>query len=555
MQFRVGINLGDVIPDGERIYGDGVNIAARLERLAEAGGICISGTVYDQVATKLALRYEFLGERRVKNITNPVRVYRVHTESGPPGRRLRHRNRLGAEPWSRVAFALVGLLILGGGVVSWQVFLYPSLPMAVAPAQNTSALVLPNRPSIAVLPFVNMSGEPGQEYFSDGMTEDLITDLARLAGLFVIARNSVFTYKGKAVKPDQVGQELKVQYILEGSVRKANNRVRITAQLIDAATGYHLWAERYDRDLQDIFAVQDEIAWRITRALAVRLTREEKEQMEQKCTTNVEAWEYFMRGAELYRQYTKEANAQARELFEKAISLDPQFARAYANLAGTHRADWTYEWSPDLPASQQRALELAQKSVDLDPSLPYGHQQLAYLYVYKREHDRAIAEAQEAVRLGGSSYADGYAVLAQTLIYGGQPDQAIELMERAISLDPKPAYYRYHIGQAYYVMGQYEKYNNGQYEKALGYYRRAEEYLNEAKAMSPKHRPSRGHLVAVYIESGQGEKARAEWDSFPAMDRLIDLEKRRQLAPYRDEALTQRFVAALRRVGLEGKTQ
>ena len=277
------------------------------------------------------------------------------------------------------------------------------------------------------------------------MNEDLITDLSRLAGLFVIARNSVFTYKGKAVKPDQVGQELRVQYILEGSVRKANNRVRITAQLIDAATGYHLWAERYDRDLQDIFAVQDEIAWRITRALAVRLTREEKEQMAQKYTSSVEAWEYFMRGAELSQQYTREANTQARELFEKAISLDPQFARAYANLAGTHRADWTYEWSPDLAASQQRALDLAQKSVDLDPSLPYGHQQLAYLYVYKREHDRAIAEAREAVRLGGSSYADGYAVLAQTLIYSGQPDQAIELMERAISLDSKPPYYRYHL--------------------------------------------------------------------------------------------------------------
>ena len=344
-----------------------------------------------------------------------------------------------------------------------------------------------------------------------------------------------------------------MQYILEGSVRKANDRVRITAQLIDATTGYHLWAERYDRDLQDIFAVQDEIAWRITRALAVRLTPEEKEHMERKYTNSVEAWEYFMRGAELYRHYTKEANAQARELFEKAISLDPQFARAYANLAGTHRQDWTFEWSQDLDASQQRALDLATKSVDLDPSLPYGHQQLAYLFVYKREHDRAIAEAREAVRLGGSSYADGYAVLAQTLIYSGQPEQAIELMEKAISLDPKPAYYRYHIGQAYFVMGQNEKYGKGQYEKALDYYRRAEEYLKEAIAMSPKHRPSRTHLVAVYIESGQNEKAWEEWDNFPGMDRLIDLEKRRQVAPYRDQALTQRFVAALRKAGPERK--
>jgi TolB-like protein len=275
MQFRLGINLGDVITEGEQIYGDGINIAARLESLAEAGGICISGTVYDQIATKLALGYEFLGQRTVKNITRPVRVYRVQTEAGLPGLRRRWQNKFGTVPGARIAVVLMGLLLLGSGIAIWRLSLRPALPVALTPGHRTAAPVLPDRPSIAVLPFVNMSGDAAQEYFSDGMTEDLITDLARLRGPFVIARNSVFTYKGKAVKPDQVSQELRVQYILEGSVRKANDRIRITAQLVDAATGYHIWAERYDRDVQDIFAVQEEIAARITKALAVRLTAEE----------------------------------------------------------------------------------------------------------------------------------------------------------------------------------------------------------------------------------------------------------------------------------------
>ena len=268
MQFRLGINLGDVITEGAQIYGDGINIAARLESLAEAGGICISGTVYDQIATKLALGYEFLGQRTVKNITHPVRVYRVQTAAGRPGLRRRWQNTLGTMPGARLAFVLMGLLLLGGGIAIWRLSLRPSAP--VAPGQRTAVPGLPDKPSIAVLPFVNMSGDAAQEYFSDGMTEDLITDLARLRGLFVIARNSVFTYKGKAVKTDQVGQELRVRYILEGSVRKVNDRMRVTAQLVEAATGYHLWAERYDRDVHDIFAVQEEIAARITKALAVQ---------------------------------------------------------------------------------------------------------------------------------------------------------------------------------------------------------------------------------------------------------------------------------------------
>jgi adenylate cyclase len=549
MQFRLGINLGDVIPDGERIYGDGVNIAARLQGLAEAGGICLSGTVYDQVATKLPLTYKFLGQQTVKNIARPVRAYRVQAASGPSDLKGRLQNRLGARPRPRMALAVVGLLIiLGGGVVGWRLFLHPSWPTAGAPAQQTAALALPDRPSIAVLPFVNRSDDPGQEYFSDGMTEDLITDLARLTGLFVIARNSVFTYKGKAVKPDQVSRELGVRYMLEGSVRKANDRVRITVQLVDATTGYHLWAARYDRDLQDIFAVQEDIARRITRALAVRLTPEEAEHMGQPYTDSVEAWEHFMRGAELYRHFTKKDNAQARELFEKAISLDPEFARAYATLAATHRQDWSFAWTQDPPASEALAYRLAQHAVDLSrrelepkPSLPYALQQWAYVLLYRRRHHEASAAAEEAVQRN-FNYADGYAVWAQVLIYRGQPLYAIDRMEIAKRLNPKyPAYYDYHVGQAYYVEGFL---NPGQGQ----HYETAETHLREALRKNENFRPARSYLVAVLSELGRQDEAVHEMaiqrdmgrpQAFQGLQRFQEYVQ--QVAPYEDATITTRL--------------
>jgi adenylate cyclase len=536
MEFRIGVNLGDVIVDGERIYGDGINIAARLESLAEGGGICIAGSVYEQIKTKLALGYDDMGAQAVKNIAEPVRVYRVRTEPGvadPPASQGKPSVAISRRRGALVAVALLALL--GGGVIVWQLVSDPLSPSRVIPALQAPALSLPDKPSIAVLPFVNISGDPEQEHFSDGMTEDLITDLSRLGGLFVIARNSVYTYKGKAVKPDQVSQELRVRYVLEGSVRKANDRVRITAQLIDAMTGYHMWAQRYDRDLKDIFAVQEEIARRITKELALRLTQEEREHMGLKYTNSVEAWEYFMRGAELYRQYTKESNAQARELFEKAISLDPQFARAYANLAATHRQDWNGRWSQDPQASERQAFDLAQRSVALDPSLPYGHHQLAYLYLYREDHDQAIAEAEQAVKLDPND-ADSYAALAVILAYAGRPQEAIPLMEKAKSLNPKaPVYYFFHLGLAYYVMKQYDK---------------AEENLLEALRITPNYRPARGYLVAVYSETGRKTEAKklAELTTVTKLlksgNQQLAEEHIRRITPYTDLTIRNRLQAA-----------
>src|SRR2546426_1911230 len=328
MEFRIGINLGDVMVEGEQIYGDGVNVAARLQGLADAGGISISGTSYDQVENKLALTYEYLGEQAVKNIAKPVRMYRVLIESELAAaasksvlRQAQHerseKRRVGTAHLARAALVVVGLLI-GGGIVT---FLYPSLPTLitrhsslVTQEAQPPLLPLPDKPSIVVLPFVNMSGDPKQEYFSDGLTEDLTTELSKLSGLFVIARNSAFTYKGKAVKVQEVSKELGVRYALEGSVRKADSQVRITAQLIDATTGGHVWSERYDRPLHDLFALQDEIVQQIVTTLQLQLTLAEQGVLTHKGTDNLEAYDAYLRGVEAYLRRTQEANAQARQL-------------------------------------------------------------------------------------------------------------------------------------------------------------------------------------------------------------------------------------------------
>ena len=346
IELRIGINFGELILDGGDFCGDAVNIAARLEALAEPGGICVSGRVQEDARSKLDIVFENAGEQQLKNIARPVRVYRIRTDSGVPAPPVIQRKpRAGRSRlrWGLVAVAL--LVLLGGGVSVWQLVSHPFSLSQLIRAVQAPALQSSDKRSIAVLPFVNMSSDPQQEYFSDGMTEDLITELSRLSGLFVIARNSVFTFKGRAVKPEQVSRELGVRYVIEGSVRKVDNRIRITAQLIDANTGYHMWAQYYDRDLQDVFAVQEEIARRITRAMAVQLTKEEEKHMGRPYTSSEVAWEYFMRGAELARRFTPKDNANARELFEKAIDLDPEFARAYASLAATHRQDFYGRWT------------------------------------------------------------------------------------------------------------------------------------------------------------------------------------------------------------------
>ena len=464
MRFRIGINLGDVIVEGERLYGDGVNIAARLESLAIPSGICISGTVYDHVKNKLALDYEDLGPKQVKNIVEPVRVYRIGCEEGKgPSTEGQGQGTKSEAQWAGrarrkgVLFAVIGLSLIAAtiGVVRyWSSPITNSQPPPLIPQAMPAALPLPDKPSIIVLPFVNMSNDPEQDYFSDGITEDIASDLSKISSLFVIARNSAFTYKGKAVKVQDISREMGVRYVLEGSVRKADNQVRITVQLIDATTGHHVWAERYDRPLKDVFALQDEIVQKIVTTLKLQLTLQEQGWIVHKHTDNLEAYDALLRGVESYLRLTKESFVQARQLFEKALALDPQYAEAYTWLGMSYWREWVVRWNMD-PQTLERALALAQQAVALDDSLPRAHSVLSYIYMQKQQYEQAIAEGERAIALDPNN-ADSYARLAEVLTMAGRPEEGQRSMGQAMRLNPYfPPWYLGTLGWAYSLTGRY----------------------------------------------------------------------------------------------------
>ena len=555
MEFRIGLNLGDVVVEGERIYGDGVNIAARLESLAEPNGICISGTVYDQVETKLPLTYEYLGEQTVKNIAKPVRVFRVSMNGAATalaeqlvlrqaqpeqetGMLTRNSSTYGRSSITRRAgMMMAGLALVASGMAAvW--YLSPSLrtthrsPLVT---EQKPPLSLPDQPSLVVLPFNNMSEDPTQDYFSDGITEDLTTALSQLSSLFVIARNSAFTYKGKAVNVQEVGRELGVQYVLEGSVRKANDQVRITAQLVDAATDSHLWAERYDRPLKDIFALQDEIVQKITTTLKLQLTLREQGYLVRKTTDNLEAYDYFLRGLESYNHATQEANAQARRMFEKALELDPQYAEAYAKLSWTRGQEWVYQWVQE-PEILEQALALAQKAVSLDASLPGAHTALCYAYLYERQHEQAMAAAERVIALAPSD-AEGFGRLGSVLNFAGRPEEAIGLLKKAMRLNPRYPYnYLSLLGMAYGLTGRYEE---------------AITTLKTGVSRNPDHLPLHLHLMVSYSELGREAEARAELAEILRISPNFSSEGVRRVMPFKDPADLERYLAALRKAGLK----
>jgi TolB-like protein/class 3 adenylate cyclase len=377
MQFRIGINLGDVIEEGDRIYGDGVNIAARLEGLAEPGGICISKTAFDHIETKLPYGYDFIGEQAVKNIPKPVGAYRVLMDP-----RVTIKGKLEEEtptPVRRtpIVVGVAAVLVLALAVGIWQ--FHMRRPSVEPASVEKMAYQLPDKPSIAVLPFNNLSGDPEQEYFSDGLTEEIISTLSRVPKLFVIARNSTFTYKGKPVKVQQVSEELGVRYVLEGSVRKSGEKIRITAQLIDAITGNHLWAERYDRNIDDIFVIQDEITKKIITAMQVKLTEGEEARVAAKGTNNLEAYLKYLQANELVNRLNIDSNALGKQLAEEAIALDPKYASAYYILSGAHVMDVWLGTSKSPKQSIGKAMKLSQKAIELDETFAVAHGLLGFL--------------------------------------------------------------------------------------------------------------------------------------------------------------------------------
>jgi adenylate cyclase len=492
MNFRIGVNLGDVVEEADRIYGDGVNIAARLEGLAEPGGICISRTAFDHVKNKLKIGYEYLGEHSVKNISEPVRVYRILLEPEAAGKVIGEKKPK-SRKWIWVASGAISLIILVIGIFAiWNYYFRPSFEPA---SVEKMAFPLPEKPSIAVLPFDNMSGDPQQDYFGDGLTEQLISALSKAPYLFVIARNSTFTYKGKPVKVQQVAEELGVRYVLEGSVRKHEDRVRITAQLIDALKGHHLWSESYDRELKDIFALQDEITMKVVTALRVKLTAGEQARMFGAGTKNLKAYLKRLEAIGPYFLFEKEANFQAKQLLEEAIALDPEFSDAYSMLGYSHFFDAVYGWSKSPQKSIKRAFELAQKALSLDDSLAQPYEMISKIYVLQKKYEKAIAEAQQAVELDpGSAWVIHN--LGWVLRCAGRPEEGIPLMKKSIRLNPTAHATMFDtLGRAYFLAGRYEE-ALAEYEKAVKF--------------KPDHRDAHIGLAATYAVLGQKEEARTE---------------------------------------------
>ncbi len=458
IHIRIGIHSGDIVQRDGDVFGDGVNLASRLQALAAPDTICISDVVYRDVAKKVALgTVVSLGRPKLKNIAERFQVYALLLEP-PKGfrqtlriQRLKLSRRVGTAHLARAALVVVGLLI-GGGIVT---LLYPSIiRIPQSSIRNQEALPLPDKPSIVVLPFVNLSEDPKQDYFSDGLTEVLTGDLSKISSLFVIARNSAFTYKGKAVKVQDVGREMGVHYVLEGGVLKAEGQVRITAQLIDATTGYHLWSERYDRPLKDIFALQDEVVQKIVTTLKLQLTLQEQGYIVRKHTDNLEAYDAFLRGMAAYSRLTQETNAQARQMFDKAVALDPQYAEAYTWLGWTYGLEWAVRWSAD-PQTLERALALAHQALALDDSLPLGHSLLSNVYMLNQQYDPAIAESERAIALDPNN-ADSYTDEARVLTRAGRPEEALRAVEQAMRLNPRhPPLYLFELGLAYRLTGRY----------------------------------------------------------------------------------------------------
>lgn len=459
IHVRIGIHSGDIVQRDGDVFGDGVNIASRLQTLAEPDTICISRVVYQEVEKKLSLgTVVSLGQPKLKNIAQRFQVYVLLPEQ-PAGFRQRlqvqrlrlRRGRIAR--LARAALIIMGFLI-GGGIVTVLVLWLAPFPVPQSVLHNQVALPLPDRPSIVVLPFVNMSGDPNQDYFSDGITEVLTSDLSRIASLFVIARNTAFTYKGKAVNVQDVGRELGVRYVLEGSVQRAGEQVRIVVQLIDTTTDAHLWSERFDRPLKDIFAVQDEVVQKIVTTLKLQLTLIEQGYIVRKYTDNLDAYDYVLRGIASFWRLTKEGNIQARQMVEKAVELDPQYAAAYAGLGWTYFYEWFFRWSPD-PQNLERAFELAQRAITLDDSLPLAHSLLSFVYQQKEQPEQALAEGKRAIALNPNS-ADGYVGLAAVLNNMGRPEEALPLIERAMRLNPRyPAHYLMVLGWTYRLTGRY----------------------------------------------------------------------------------------------------
>jgi len=504
LEFRMGINLGDIMSDDEDIYGDGVNIAARIEALAEPGGVLISSSVYEQIRSKPGFDCANQGDHDLKNIAEPVRVYRV--QSGVP----KSATPTSAPPTS-------------------------TTPTPASPTPSPASDPMDN-PSIAVLPFNNMSGDPEQEYFADGITEDLITDLSKFSGLLVIARNSVFTYKGKAVNVPEVCRELGVHWALEGSVRKAGNRVRINAQLIDGTSGGHIWAERYDRELDDIFAVQDEVTGEIISALQLKFTAAEERRLAKRGTTNTDAYDALLKARELIMDGTQASSTEARGVIQTALDADAGYATAMAGMAMTYVGQYVNQWGDDHRAAFDQAIHWAEKAIDVDPEDATAQLALGVVRIWQGRLDDARVAAERLIELQ-PGLMDGPRMLANIENFAGNPERAAEMGEEAMRRDPHSSDMSLHVlGQCYFAQKKFEM---------------AAELFRRRITRNPNTDSSYVFLAGSYGQLGRYDEAREQWAHVFEVKSDYSLYERARLWPFKKTDIVDLLYEGLQKAGID----
>jgi TolB-like protein/class 3 adenylate cyclase len=587
MEFRIGINLGDVIEEEGRIYGDGVNIAARLESLSDAGGVCISGKAYDEVKNKLQLGYKYLGEQAVKNVVEPIRAYQILLEPEAAGKVIGEKK---AKPkqWQRAAVALlIGAIVVISVIMIWKLYVpytpqpeitskekithpQPAKPetqpqtvnsrevpsegkkLSPPPAKPTTTVIpvkpvvevaslkkmafpLPDKPSIAVLPFANLSGDPGQDFLVDGITENIITALSSIPQLFVIARNSTYTYKGKSVKVQQVAEELGVRYVLEGSILRSGDRIRVTAQLIDALKGHHLWAERYDREMKDLFSLQDDLTMKILKGMQLKLTHGEQI-LHGRFSRSLEVWLKLMQGVDYLRQFNIDSNNRARIIAEECITLESDFWGGYILLGSVHMMDYWLGSTKNPPQSLNLAIEYMEKAAALTDRKGRVLDVLGNVYAIKKDYDKAIELGEQAIAMVPNG-ADAHAWLAMSLNFAGRPEEALTLFEKAMRLNPfPPSFYYLNCGHAYRITGRFQE--------AVTMYKKSIQ-------LAPRSVPAHSGLAATYALMDKEEEARATAAELLRINPKYSVDYMAKTSPYKRQEDTDRYVEALRKAGLK----
>ena len=515
MQFRIGLNLGDAVVEQGNLFGEAVNVASRLQGLAEPGGICISGSLHEQVKHLPDFEFDDLGSRNLKNIPFPVQVYAV---KGTNSRRLGRRQISLGRAAAAVVIALIAIMI------GWRYI--PVIP----------SIALSSQPSIAVLPLDNLSNDAAQEYFSDGLTQDITTDLSKFSNLFVVASNSAFTYKDKPSKVQDIGTALGVRYVLEGSVQKTSNRLRVNAQLIDATTGNHVWAERYDHDVTEQFGVQDEIVRQIVTALAVKVSAAERQRVDRKEVTSLDAYDYYLRGKDVVAnpdKITVEGNAEARLLFEKAIELQPKFSSAYADLSYLYVREFQNGWSEDRNGSLKKAEEIAKKALAINDDFD-GHWSLASVYWNQGEFEKSLNE-YDAARQLNSNNPDLAADMAEALVYGGEPEKAIMQIKEAMLRNPIiPYWYWWNLGRAYYMAKRYQE--------AIDAIAKIADPPNDVLLITAASKAQLGNLDAAKSDMAAFSKNDPDWSIAKSAEYY-----------YRNDSDRQHWLDGLRKAGLKEK--